>query len=86
MSCTARQLCGFYVRACDGDVGTLHDLYFDDEDWSISFVVVTVGRWPFARRVWIAPPELRVPDEDEEVLSVALSRPRRWAAASRSGG
>ena len=76
MSCTARQLCGFDVRACDGDVGTVHDLYFDDEDWSISFVVVAVGRWPFARRVLISPPELRVPDEDEEVLSVALSRAR----------
>ncbi len=74
MSSTARQLCGFDVRACDGDVGTVHDVYFEDEDWSVCFVVVSVGRWPFDRRVLVSPKELRVPDEEEEVLPVALSR------------
>jgi hypothetical protein len=74
MSSTARQLCGFAVRARDGGGGRVHDLYFDDQDWSVRFVVVGVGRWPFDRRVLISPPELREPDEGEEVLPVALSR------------
>jgi hypothetical protein len=74
MSCTARQLSGFDVRAYDGRVGTVHDLYFDDEDWSICFVVVRVGRWPFGRRLLISPSELRMADEEEEVLSIALRR------------
>jgi hypothetical protein len=74
MAYTARQLCGLDVRARDGDGGTVHDLYFDDEDWSVCFVVVSVGRWPFDRRVLVSPPGLRVPDEEDEVLPVALSR------------
>jgi hypothetical protein len=74
MLCTARQLCGFEVRAYDGKVGTVHDLYFDEEDWSVRFVVVSAGRWPFGRRVLICPEELGAHDKESKVLCLALTR------------
>jgi hypothetical protein len=50
-----RGLYGFTVHASDGDVGQVHDLYFDDQDWLICYLVVNTGNWLFGRQVLLAP-------------------------------
>jgi len=37
------RLKGFEIRARDGEVGTLDQLYFDDENWAIRYLVVNSG-------------------------------------------
>jgi hypothetical protein len=39
----AHDLMGVHVGAADGDVGHLHDLYFDDQQWAIRYLVVDTG-------------------------------------------
>jgi hypothetical protein len=46
---------GFTVHATDGDVGTLQDLYFDDQEWKIRYLVVGTGPWLLGRQVLLAP-------------------------------
>jgi hypothetical protein len=36
---------GAAVHATDGEIGTVEDLYFDDEHWTVRYVVVSTGAW-----------------------------------------
>lgn len=40
---TAKDFGRYSVRAADGAVGGLDDLYFDDESWTVRYVVVGTG-------------------------------------------
>jgi uncharacterized protein YrrD len=46
---------GIPVHATDGDIGTVHDLYFDDQHWAVRYLVVNTGAWLLDRRVLISP-------------------------------
>lgn len=35
---SARSLEGFTLAAIDGDIGGVHDLYFDDRGWTVRYV------------------------------------------------
>ena len=37
---------GLVIRATDGEVGTVDQLYFDDESWAIRYLTVKTGSWP----------------------------------------
>ena len=52
---SARDLRGYTIRASDGDIGEIYDVYFDDESWSVRYVVVETGNWLFNRRVLLSP-------------------------------
>ena len=38
-----KDLRGFAIHATDGMIGEVDDLYFDDEDWAIRYLVVDTG-------------------------------------------
>ena len=50
-----KNLRGYVIRAIDGTIGKLDDFYFDDEDWSIRYLVVDTGSWLSGRKVLISP-------------------------------
>ena len=50
-----KDLRGYAIRATDGVIGTVDDLYFDDEDWGIRYLVVNTGSWLSNRKVLISP-------------------------------
>jgi hypothetical protein len=64
----------FTIRGTDGDVGEVHDFYFDGQTWQIRYLVVETGSWLFGRRVLISPVALQPPLWDEEVLPVNLTQ------------
>jgi sporulation protein YlmC with PRC-barrel domain len=51
----ASKVRGVTVRATDGEIGTVHDLYFDDEHWTVRYLVVNTGTWLTGRLVLISP-------------------------------
>jgi hypothetical protein len=69
---SVRDLCRFTIGATDGDIGSVHDLYFDDQDWTVRYIVVDTGTWLPGRRVLISP--LSVREAGEEQLRVDLTR------------
>lgn len=52
---------GFTVHASDGDVGQVSDLYLDDRDWIVRYIIVETGSWLLGRRVLLLPAMVDLP-------------------------
>lgn len=65
---------GFKLRATDGDIGHVDDLYFHDDDWQTRYFVVDTGSWLFGRQVLISPFAMHAPHWEERVIPVDLTR------------
>jgi hypothetical protein len=46
---------GFTIGARDGDIGRVRQFYFDDDTWTVRYLVVTTGSWLGGRAVLISP-------------------------------
>ncbi|MBB5438108.1 sporulation protein YlmC with PRC-barrel domain [Pedobacter sp. AK017] len=55
MQIYAQQLFGCSLGAADGEIGKVKDIYFDDQAWSVRYLVVETGTWLFKRKVLISP-------------------------------
>lgn len=69
-----KELTGYDIEATDGRIGTVQDFYFDDETWTIRYLVVDTGGWLPGRSVLIAPEALDRPDWDSRRLPIRLTR------------
>jgi uncharacterized protein YrrD len=70
----AKDLLGYSIRATDGEIGTIADLYFDDQRWAIRYIVVDTGGWLTGRKVLISPRAFGVPEWHAKVLPVSLTK------------
>ncbi len=50
-----KQLYGGKLRASDGEIGHVTDLYFDDQQWTVRYLVADTGSWIPGRLVLISP-------------------------------
>lgn len=64
----------FRIGASDGTIGSVKDLYFDDDAWVIRYVVVDTGGWLGGREVLISPFSIGTPDWDEQILPVTITK------------
>jgi len=55
MQVYTNQLFRLSMGALDGEIGSLKDLYFDDKDWIVRYLVAETGSWLFQRKVLISP-------------------------------
>jgi uncharacterized protein YrrD len=69
-----KDLRGFAIHATDGAIGEVDDFYFDDEDWTIRYLIVDTGGWLPGRKVLISPYSIGVPDWDGRKLPVSLTK------------
>ncbi len=69
-----RQLLGYRLGALDDEMGRVKDFCFDDEHWTIRYVVADTGRWLPGRQVLLSPLALGAVDDDEKILHVQLTR------------
>jgi sporulation protein YlmC with PRC-barrel domain len=51
----ASRLRGIPVHATDGEIGRVDDLLFDDERWTVRYIVVAAGSWLMGRSVLLSP-------------------------------
>lgn len=65
---------GCIVRAVDGDIGHVSDIYFDDVQWAARYVIVDTGTWLQSRKVLVSPFAFRVPFWFDRTLSVSLTK------------
>ena len=71
---TNKRLKGFAIRATDGELGSVDQVYFDDETWAVRYLVVDTGGWLCGRRVLISPFSIIRTDWDAKRLDVALTK------------
>jgi len=69
-----RNLGEYSLRAADGAVGDVDDLYFDDENWSVRYLVVGARGAISPRRILVAPHLVSGVDTARRVLSTELTR------------
>ena len=69
-----RHLRGYAIRATDGAIGEVDDLYFDDDRWAIRYLVVDTGSWLPGRKVLISPHAIGRPDWMAQQLPVSLTK------------
>jgi hypothetical protein len=62
------------IRATDGTIGRVLDFFFDDERWTIRYLVVDTGTWLPSRKVLISPIAIGRPDWAQKVLPVAVTK------------
>lgn len=55
MKVYSTQLIGYSLGASDGEIGKVKDVYFDDYDWAVRYLVTQTGNWLFKREVLISP-------------------------------
>lgn len=62
------------LHATDGHIGQISDIYFDDRDWVVRYVVVDTGTWLPGRKVLIPPRELGEPETGRRDLPIGITR------------
>lgn len=71
---SVQELYGKKLGASDGEIGHVKDFYFDDQTWTVRYLVADTGGWLAGRRVLISPHSLGQPDPEGKVLPVNLTR------------
>lgn len=74
MFTNTKNLKGLTIRATDGELGAVDQLYFDDETWAIRYLTVETGGWLGGREVLISPMSVRHIDWQARRIDVALTK------------
>jgi hypothetical protein len=67
------ELKGCALRARDGEIGAVRDLYFDEIGWAVRYFVVETGAWLRSRKVLISPEAVRGEGRTGELIPVDLT-------------
>jgi uncharacterized protein YrrD len=73
MLLNAKKLERCTLRATDGEIGRVHDFYFDDQEWVVRYLVADTRRWLPGRQVLIAPASLEQPELERRNVPVRLT-------------
>ena len=68
------KLKSYIVQAVDGSIGKVKDFYFDDENWTIRYLVADTGTWLSRQDALISPEALAQPDWEQHIFPVKLSQ------------
>ena len=74
MKRSIKSLIGFTLGATDGEIGKVKEFYFDDEKWTIRYLVVDTGNWLSGRVVLISPQALLSPDWENKTFPINLTK------------
>lgn len=74
MTQTVKNLQGDRLIARDGPIGSVADVYFDDERWGVRYLVVDTGEWLPGRRVLISPASVEPGGLSAQAVRVDLTR------------
>ena len=65
---------GSTIHALDGEIGRVDEILFDDEHWTVRYLIVDTGGWLSGRKVLISPIAFGFPDWEHQMLGVNLTR------------
>ncbi|HZM06170.1 MAG TPA: PRC-barrel domain-containing protein [Candidatus Saccharimonadales bacterium] len=69
-----KKFVGHKLGAKDGHIGHVKDIYFDDQDWAVRYIVADTGAWLPGRLVLLAPHALGPWNAQEKLLPIHLTR------------
>lgn len=69
-----QDLKSYSIRATDGEVGNVVDIFFDDQSWVVRYLVVDTGNWLHSRKVLISPYTVQQADWGNKQLHVSMTQ------------
>lgn len=64
----------YHINAQDGEMGKVHDLYFDDKNWAIRYAVLDSRKWLPSRRLLLSPASFVKMNEQEKTVDVKYDK------------
>jgi uncharacterized protein YrrD len=64
----------YKLDSLDGEMGGVADFYFDDQHWTVRYLVANTGNWLTGRQVLISPHALVAAVKDDDHVLVDLTR------------
>ncbi len=71
---SAKNFQGLTLHASDGEIGTVQQLYFDDNAWVVRYLVVDTGSWLSGRQVLISPHAVAAVSKNDRRIDVRLTK------------
>lgn len=71
---STNQLYGNKLGALDGLIGQVKDFYFDDQNWTIRYLVADTGTWLPGRQVLISPHSLEGLEPGGDIVRMNLTK------------
>jgi sporulation protein YlmC with PRC-barrel domain len=69
-----KSLYGYTIQARDGDIGKVQEFYFDDQAWTIRYLVVDTGGWLLGRRVLLSTVAAGQPEWEKRAFPAVLTK------------
>lgn len=70
----AGNLSGYKLGAKDGEIGSVKEFYFDDQNWAVRYLVADTGDWLSGRQVLVSPYALNPVDTAGKIIPVDLTK------------
>lgn len=70
----AKELKTFTIDATDGEIGQVLDFYFDEDRWTVRYIVVDSGAWFSASTLLVSPAAIFSIDSPGRYINTSLSR------------
>jgi hypothetical protein len=72
----AKTIKGYKLNSLDGEIGRVKEFYFDDQHWTIRYLVADTGNWLPGRKVLISPYALVAinPDIYKQQIEIDLTK------------
>jgi hypothetical protein len=70
----AKILKGYKLDSLDGEFGKVHEFYFDDQHWTIRYLVANTGNWLTGRQALNSPYALAAASKADEHIAVGLTK------------
>lgn len=65
---------GYKILVSDGEIGNVHDFFFNDEEWFVRYMVVNTGFWILGRKVLVSRHAFEQPVWSLKVFPVSLTK------------
>jgi hypothetical protein len=65
---------GNSLEATNGIIGEVEDFYFDDEAWTVRYLIIKTGSWLSSRKVLISPTALKDRNWLNKIIPVNLTK------------
>lgn len=70
----AKTLKNYKLNSLDGEIGKVKEFYFDDQYWTIRYLVADTGNWLTGRQVLISPNSIVSISKEEKYVSINLTK------------
>jgi uncharacterized protein YrrD len=73
MKISVKGITSFNLGAIDGEIGTVKEIYFDDQNWILRYLIVKTGNFFKEKSILISTQALLAPDWDKQIFATNLT-------------